>query len=191
MNGTIQDTNGPNAYGFIRYKIDNKWISSDKGVSMEVGKSYDFEVYKNPKGYDTIKKGSIKESSGATAGGLGAVPSGKGNQSFGGAGTAFGSRDTYWSDKAKTDEAKDPRIAYFASHERAISFVDLAIRAGAFKALEKAKDTSKLEVLQAFVSEQTSRIMAESYEAEVPTKKLSELVSDLVDEPADDAGDWS
>ena len=104
--------------------------------------------------------------------------------------SAGSGRDSYWSDKSAEDAKKDPRIVYQSSYDRAISFVDLAIRNGAFAALTKAKDTSKLEILQAFVDEQAERIMRQVYAAKVPAAEPAKAaaVAELESDPEES---WS
>lgn len=192
QNGQIQTTQ-TNTYGFTSYKIGGKWYGSDAkgGPKGSEGDAIQFEAFNkqdknNPdKFYPTIKVATIVKVSGggqAPAGATGAVASTGSSGGYKSTGPGTG-RDTYWADKAKSDSEKDPRIAYFASSERAIQFVDLAIRNGAFKALEKAKDTSKLEILESFVNEQTIRIMAASYAATVPSVPQTKEAPADVQEP--------
>lgn len=193
IKGSLQTTK-TNDYGFTSVKMGGAWYGADKKgykPDAQEGDIVEFEAFKNNKGYDTYKTATfakVAQSSvaGSAVRGVDAAVSGK-------TGNTGGSRDTYWADKAAEDGKRDPRISYFASLDRAIQFVDLALRNGAIGAYEKAKATGKLEVLTALVYETTQRIMSEAYSQEVPksgTKQpvaaeatakpeQSELVSDL------------
>jgi len=176
IKGNVQTTK-TNDWGFTSYKVSSTWYGADsKGPARaSEGEWIEFEAFDKPgkegKVYPTIKLATLKKISAAN------IPSGSGNTNDGhGSGSAGrvanesgGSRQDYWAAKGIEDAKRDPRISYFASLERAIQFVDLALRNGAIGAYEKAKATGKLEVLTALVYETTQRIMAEAYSQEVPT----------------------
>lgn len=202
INGVIQ-THKTNGWGFTSYKINGQWWGADAkgGPKASEGESVTFDGFDKPskdggRSFPTIKLATFRkvtnpsgsDSLGAAAGSVSSVGTPNGYSARSNAQQAYGSRDTYWADKAKSDEAKDPRIAYFAASERAIQFVDLALRNGAFikdKAWDKVKQTDKLQVLEAFVDEQTTRIMRGSYAATVPDTSVPP--SERTD--ADKAGD--
>lgn len=169
IKGTLQTTK-TNDYGFTAVKMGGAWYGADKkGFKPEAteGQLVEFEAFKNAKGYDTYKTTTFKVVAGAVES-VG-VKYGDGASSVGsGTNAAAGNREGYWQAKGSEDAKRDPRISYFASLERAIQFVDLALRNGAIGAYEKAKATGKLEVLTALVYETTQRIMREAYTQEVP-----------------------
>lgn len=170
-----------NDYGFASIKMGGAWYGSDKkGFKPEAneGQLVEFEAFKNAKGYDTYKAISFKALITANTDSASSSPASTGAASpRSGTNFSAGSRDSYWADKAKSDESKEPRIAYFAALDRAIAFVDLALRNGAIKAYEAAKATGKLEVLTALVYETTQRIMAEAYTQQVPKGDPAKLWS--------------
>lgn len=189
-----------NNYGYASIKVGGAWYGADKSKFVpdaNEGDLVEFEAFKNPKGYDTYKTQTFKKVAGGAAkpdGGSGQVSPGSApTAQRTGAPSSAGSRDTYWADKAKSDEAKQPQIAYQAAYERALGFTDLALKNGAFDALAKAKPIGRLEILQAFVDEQAERIMKAVYSASVPkadekpTPQKSEAV---VEEPAEEET-WS
>lgn len=141
-----------NDYGYLRLKVSGTWYGADKkGDSpAAVGEIIEFEAYKNTKNYDTFKLSSLKKVAGAVKG----APVNPGPTA---------SKDEYWAKKEANDAAKEPRISYYAASERAIQFVDLALRNGAIAAFAKSKETAKLDVLTALVDEQTQRILTASY----------------------------
>jgi hypothetical protein len=196
VTGQIQTTK-TNDYGFTSYKVNGSWFGADtKGPPRaSEGETVSFEAYdkagKDGRVWPTIKLASFKKS--APAGLAQAVTP---------PGTPYvapaGSKDTYWADKAKTDEARDPRISYQGALERAIAFADLAFRAAALP-LPKA-DNKKLDVLAAFVDETANRFLAQTYAATVPmlkpAVKLSvtpggEVAAEAVDLAAETDEDWS
>ena len=171
--GIVQTTK-TNDYGYTSYKVSSTWYGADsKGPARaSEGEKVSFDAFDKPgkegKVYPTIKLATFKKvpvDSGSAN--IGSATTGAATKANGAAFSA-GSRDSYWADKAKSDEAKEPRISYFAALDRAIAFVDLALRNGAIKAYEAAKATGKLEVLTALVYETTQRIMAEAYTQAVP-----------------------
>lgn len=201
IKGSLQTTK-TNDYGFTSIKMGGAWYGSDKKnfkPDAQEGDLIEFEAFKNAKGYDTYKAQSFKrlrestnsESAGSnTATSNVRVDAGVSGKGF----STGGTRDTYWADKAKADEAKDPRIVYQSSYERAILFTDLAIKNECFEALKKAKPTAKLDILEKFVGEQAARIMAEVYAAAVPTapKAAPATVSDLPEEEKEETDEnWS
>lgn len=205
ITGQVQQVETNPQYGFSRYNISGAWYGADKkGRLAEVGETVSFEYFDKPgkdgRTWPTIKTATFRKQGGnSPSPGAVAVPSsaqqrGHTGTYSGGASKAPAGRDTYWKDKADNDAAKEPRIAYFAALERAISFVDLALRNGAISAYEKAKATGKLEVLTALVYETTQKIMAESYAATVPAPKAAsipqpELSGDTEAEESDE--EWS
>lgn len=152
-----------NQWGYARLKIAGAWYGADqKGeiTSVKAGDLVEIDAYEKSgknggKLFNNFKSQSLKKLKGPAPGAK--VDSGP---------TA--SKDEYWAKKEANDAAKEPRIAYFAASERAIQFSALAIANGGFDALGKAKPAKKLEILEAFVDEQTLRIMAASYGAAVP-----------------------
>lgn len=191
IQGNVQ-TSKTNAYGYTSYKIDGTWYGADakSGPRAGEGDQVSFEAYDKPgkdgKMWPTLRLSTLVKRASTSIEAAGADEPGTGQPvsvvKSGGYAIKQNDRDTYWADKAKSDASKDPRIAYFAALERAINFVDLAIRNGAFAAYSKAKDTAKLEVLTQFVGEQTQRIIQESYSQQVtaaPKAVEAELVSDL------------
>lgn len=188
-----------NDWGYARIKVSGTYYGADKKgqISVAVGDLVEFEAYdkagNNGKTYPTFKFTTIKKVAGGEASQAGsgnsvgearsgsvAVPLQKSVQP-----SAVG-RDSYWADKEANDKAKDPRISYQASYERAILFTDLAIRNGAFDALAKAKPTARLEILQAFVAEQADHIMGLVYAAKVPSAKPAEPKAGEAEQEADD-----
>jgi hypothetical protein len=182
ITGIVQTTR-TNDYGYSSYKISSTWYGADsKGPPRaSEGEKVTFEAFDKPgkegKVYPTIKlatfqkvakttvtdpssTGNVNAATGGTAGSAASKP--------GFASQSGGTRDSYWSDKAAEDAKKDPRIVFQSSYERAILFARLAIDTKCFEALEKAKSTSRLEVLTAFVDEQAARIFKAVYAAEVP-----------------------
>jgi hypothetical protein len=174
MIGTIEGVN-TNKWGFTGYMIGGKWLNCDrKGITgFSRGDAVEYETYLAKGKYETIKADSLKavvvpavvlppqiSSQVVTLPGI-RTPS------------AYQQKEAYWADKAENDAAKEPRIAYFAAFERAVAFVDLALRNGAFTAFAKAKDSAKLDILTAFVDEQALRIMSNSYYAEAPPPLVS------------------
>lgn len=167
-----------NDYGYPRIQVGGKWYGSDKkgSVAHAEGDFVQFEDFKNDRGYASFKYETLKSAkapAGAATTSSSPTPAARRND-----------KDDYWTKKAGDDAAREPRIAYFASLERAIQLVDLAIRAGAFGALEKAKPEKKLGILQALVEETTLKIMAASYAAVVPQVEAS---TDEADAPLDTA----
>lgn len=188
ITGIVQTTR-TNDYGYTSYKISSTWYGGDsKGPARaSEGEKVSFEAFDKPgqsgKVYPTIKLATFKKVSAATGGNAATSTSvSSGNSQTGSTGT----RDSYWADKAAEDAKKDPRIVYQSSYERAILFVDLAIRNGAFEALAKAKSTARLEILQAFVDEQAGRIMRNVYSAEVPGKEVTTSEQVATNVPADE-----
>lgn len=174
ITGIVQTTR-TNDYGYTSYKISSTWYGGDsKGPARaSEGEKVTFEAFDKPgqggKVYPTIKLATFKKVSASTN--SNATTSASVSSGSSQAGSA-GTRDSYWADKEAKDAVREPRITYQASYERALLFVDLAIRNGAFESLAKAKPPARLEILQAFVDEQAGRIMKNVYAAEVP--KLSE-----------------
>lgn len=201
ITGIVQTTR-TNDYGYSSYKISSTWYGADsKGPPRaSEGEKVSFEAFDKPPGkegkvYPTIKLATFKKVAASPT-----TETGSSNQSASTSTAgksvlgATAGRDTYWSDKAAEDAKKDPRIVYQSSFERAILFVDLAIRTKCFQALEKAKETEKLGILQAFVDEQAERIMGQVYAAKIPELGNKGTTSEQVvtDIPATTAEeDWS
>lgn len=184
-----------NTYGYARIKIAGAWYGGDqKGeiTSVKAGDLVEIDAYEKAstkpggKPFNNFKMQSLKKLKGASPGAK--VDSGP---------TA--SKDEYWAKKEANDAAKEPRISYYAASERAIQFSALALANGAFEALGKAKPAKKLEILEAFVDEQTLRIMAASYGAVVPAAPVAADNENEAGEPAEDGesdetedeGQWS
>lgn len=161
-----------NQHGYASIKVGGQWYGADKKNFSPVvteGDLVEFEEFKNQGGYATYKTATFKVVNAANSGSASpSAPNARAAASRTGSTSSQGGRDSYWSDKATEDAKRDPRISYFASLERAIQFVDLALRNGAINAYEKAKATGKLEVLTALVYETTQRIMREAYTQEIP-----------------------
>lgn len=206
IKGSLQTTK-TNDFGFTAIKVGGSWYGADKKnfkPDANEGDIVEFEPFKNPKGYDTYRSQSFKKIVSAPEA-PSSVGSGSPSNARAQPSVSNGGRDSYWADKATEDAKKDPRIVYQSSYERAILFVDLAIKNGAFEALNKAKPTAKLEILTAFVDEQAERIMGNVYASVVPsvdsqltsapskkgagvsTAAPAELESDL---PEVDEGTW-
>lgn len=178
ITGIVQ-TSKTNDYGYTSYKVSSTWYGSDsKGPPRaSEGEKVSFEAFDKPgkegRVFPTIKLATFKKVSG---GGSTEQPASSGvsvgRVSHRRRPLASGTRDNYWADKATEDSKRDPRIVYQSSYERAILFVDLAIKNGAFDALAKAKPTSRLEILTALVDEQAERIMKSVYQARVPSSTV-------------------
>lgn len=195
---TKSETNG---YGYTTVWVSGTRYGSDaKGkVQAELGDIVEFDAYdkagKDGRMWPTFKLQSFKKLDSGSVQPLQQQPAAQvgGNTSTGKyvASTAafgVGSRDTYWSDKAAEDAKRDPRISYQGAYDRALTFADLALRNGAFAALGKAKDTAKLGILEAFVSEYTDKIMQQTYAATVPTQGPGKVTTMAAGEP-DTIGD--
>lgn len=200
ITGIVQTTR-TNDYGYSSYKISSTWYGADsKGPPRaSEGEKVTFEAFDKPgkegKVYPTIKLATFRKIAASASSNESAHVSSSGADLASGnaqrpAGSSAGTRDTYWADKAVEDAKKDPRIVFQSSYERAIRFAELAIATKCFEALEKAKPTSRLEVLTAFVDEQASRIFKAVYAAEVP--KLTAVVSPVAAEiESDPEESWS
>lgn len=201
IKGNVQTTK-TNDWGYTSYKVSSTWYGADsKGPPRaSEGELVEFEAFDKPgqggKVYPTIKLATFRKvAAQTTVESPGATGNSNAKSSGNVSSQSSGTRDTYWSDKAAEDAKKDPRIAYQSSYDRAISFVDLAIRNGAFEALGKAKQTAKLEILQAFVDEQAERIMRQVYVAKVPESgnkgtTTEQVATDLPAQPELEF-DWS
>lgn len=198
ITGIVQ-TSKTNDYGYTSYKVSSTWYGSDsKGPPRaSEGEKVSFEAFDKPgkegRVFPTIKLATFKKVSG---GGSTEQPASSGVSVGRVSGVASGTRDNYWADKATEDSKRDPRIVYQSSYERAILFVDLAIKNGAFDALAKAKPTARLEILTAFVDEQAERIMKNVYAAEVPTasnsqKECTPAKEEVVKEEVESEEQWS
>lgn len=172
-----------NDYGFYSIKIGEKWYSASKknpGVSKGdlVSGSYfikdekwatlkgDLEVLEDSPGGDdsddeapTAKKSAYKKP--AYSGGS--------------------NRDEYWTKKAETDAAKEPRIAYFAALERAILAAGVALENGAFN-LEKAKPADRLKVIEAYIEHLVGKYTEAANNAGKPAPKAEEEESEQSEE---------
>lgn len=201
ITGIVQTTR-TNDYGYSSYKISSTWYGADsKGPPRaSEGEKVSFEAFDKPgkdgKVYPTIKLATFKKV--APTPDQNPSPASNSNTAVSRnvSSQSSGTRDSYWSDKEANDKLKEPRIAYQASFERAILFVDLAIRSKCFQALEKAKETEKLGILQAFVDEQAERIMKQVYAAKIPEAgnkgTTSEQVGTFVPEiESDPEESWS
>jgi hypothetical protein len=189
--GIVQTTKS-NDWGFTSYKVSNTWYGADtKGPPRaSEGDKITFEAYekagKDGRTYPTIKLATFKKlskeanESSQDATSTRAAAAVTSNANAQGSKPSF-VRDAYWQDKAAEDKLREPRIVYQAAYERALQFVDLAIRNGAFAALEKAKPAGKLEILEAFVNEQTDKILRQAFAAAVPKPENAKPA----DEPAE------
>lgn len=178
-----------NDWGFPRIKVQGTFYGGDKKAPIPggivAGDTVEFEAYDKQKGdksYPTFKYQSLKKVEGSPAPVVAAVAAG----ARANAPQSGGNRESYWSDKAAEDAKRDPRISYQGAYDRALTFADLALRNGAFLAFGKAKDTAKLGILEAFVSEYADKIMRQTYEATVPAART---LTPAVDETADTIGD--
>lgn len=152
VTGIIEVVGGPNTGGYYSLKVGGVWHGAGKSrPGFEKGANVSFDAYLKDGKYSTIK-GSITAAS--------AAPEFTGQST---AKSSYQAKDDYWAAKEKYDrEVVQPRITYLAAFERAVAFADLALRNGALAALEKAKPVEKLDILQAFVDEQTDKIIAKS-----------------------------
>ena len=182
--GIIETTN-TNDWNFTSYKVSNTWYGADRKGPPRAseGDKVSFEAYDKPgkdgRTYPTIKLATFKKLAKEAAEQQEAAqarPTGVSGKSY-----PAPARDTYWSDKAAEDKLREPRIVYQAAYERAIQFVDLVIRNGAFTALEKAKPAAKLGIIEAFVNEQTDKILRQAFAATLPKPETSKPA----DEPAE------
>lgn len=166
-----------NKGGFWGFKLQGDNTRYNTGSKNEPafqnGQLVEFGFYLKNDQYPTIK-GPVKVLKSG-----GAAPSGA--RTGGGGG---GSNAAYWDAKAKRDiEVTEPRITYLAAVERATAIVALAITAGAYPSLEKAKD--KLGQIRAYIEAEAQVIFASAYAAKVPAYPTkSEDEGD--DEGADD-----
>src|ERR1700761_3735816 len=171
--GIVQTTK-TNDYGFTSYKVSSTWYGADtKGPARaSEGEKVSFEAFDKPgkdgRVWPTIKLATFKKVASGSSESSTPSTTTRTSSAATKSNANVGGRDNYWADKGAEDAKRDPRISYFASLERAIQFVDLAMRNGAIGAYEKAKATGKLEVLTALVYETTQRIMSEAYSQEVP-----------------------
>lgn len=174
IRGTLEKQE-TNSYGYTTIWVSKTRYGSDKkgAVSASIGDQVSFEAFDKPgkdgRTWPTFQYSTFKKEAGNTDSGPSASPAGGYSPAAGRSNTLPAGRDTYWSDKEAKDAVREPRITYQASYERAVRFVDMAIRNGAFEALAKAKPTARLEILHAFVDEVTERIMKAVYAAGVPT----------------------
>jgi uncharacterized membrane protein YgcG len=166
IKGTLQ-TSKTNDYGYTSIKVGGQWYGGDKKGDIKVGEGelVEVEVYENNKGFKTYKSQSLKKVAGSKPA---EGPVNKGPTA---------SKDEYWAAKEARDAAVEPRINYFAALDRAITFVDVALRNGALVAFTKAKDPQKLDVLIALVGETTQRMIKEAYEQSIPTKGVGKASS--------------
>lgn len=172
-----------NKFGFLRIKVSGEWYGSDKkgDVSVSEGDIVEFDAYTNDRNYATFKGASLKKVASAPAG----KPVSQGPTA---------SKDEYWAKKEANDAAKEPRISYYAAFERAVQFTSLAFTTGALSSLTKAKDTAKLDVLIAFVDEQTQRILTASYAQAAAVSETEETVEEESSEEestSEEAGKWN
>lgn len=175
---TKSETNG---YGYTTVWVSGTRYGSDaKGkIFANVGDTVEFDAFdkegKDGRMWPTFKLQTFKKAVETSVGTpTASVSSGNASKP----GVSQGStRDTYWSDKAAEDAKRDPRISYQGAYDRALTFADLALRNGAFAALGKAKDTAKLGILEAFVSEYADKIMSQTYSATVPAPKAAITVT--------------
>lgn len=179
--GVVKYIDGPNNYGFYSMKIgDTKYGLGKSRPQFAVGDTVEFDYYLKDGKYATVK-GPVSKAEGA--------PAPKPPQ-----GSAGGSRDGYWADKDKYDrEVKEPRIAFYAAYERAVLFTELAIKSGAFPALEKAKAADKLGLLESFIEDKTSELItASDPTANTRTKAASEpgAAKEPDGDDSDDSGQW-
>jgi hypothetical protein len=206
ITGQIQFTD-PGKFGFapalkvngVRYGADSK---GNLPAGVEVGATVSFEYFdkagKDGRQWPTYKLQSLKLAAPAAAVANGGTAAAVAERNFSGGKSDYAKKEDYWASKAKTDEARDPRISYQGALERAIAFADLAFRAAALP-LPKA-DNKKLDVLAAFVDETANRFLAQTYAATVPmlkpAVKLSvtpggEVAAEAVDLAAETDEDWS
>lgn len=211
IKGQLQDLQ-VNDWGYARVKVSGTYYGADKkgAVNVAVGDFVELDAYEktgtNGKQYPTFKYQSIKkvEDTGRSiASAATLVPAISGATASRPVVTVPYAveaqlRAAYWAGKEAKDDARDPRISYQGAYDRALTFADLALRNGAFAALGKAKDTAKLGILEAFVSEYADKIMQQTYAAQVPkappaTPQLTSETSDEVsgDAAAESEGTWS
>lgn len=198
IKGQLQDLQ-VNDWGYARVKVSGTYYGADKKgqLNVVVGDFVELDAYEktgtNGKQYPTFKYQSIKRTGGPDsavqtanqAPGPGVSGNNQASRAPNSGGASSG-RESYWSDKAAEDAKRDPRISYQGAYDRALTFADLALRNGAFLAFGKAKDTAKLGILEAFVSEYADKIMQQTYAATVPAART---LTPAVDETADTIGD--
>lgn len=190
IKGQLQDLQ-VNDWGYARVKVSGTYYGADKkgAVNVAVGDTVELEAYDktgtNGKSYPTFKYQSLRKLEGVAAA-TAVVPGAVVPSNARSATPSAAGRESYWSDKAAEDAKRDPRISYQGAYDRALTFADLALRNGAFLAFGKAKDTAKLGILEAFVSEYADKIMQQTYAATVPAAKATPVVAD---ETADTIGD--
>lgn len=183
IKGPIQSIS-TNDWGYVSIKVNGTFFGADKKGSVSVGEDdfVEFEAFdkpgKNGKAYPTFKFPTLRKIAAPTQ-----VQDN--TPSNGGYKPPKNDKEDYWQNKGKEDAAKEPRIVYLAAYERAVKFADLALRNGAFAALEKAKPAAKLEVLQAFVHDQALQIMVDTYSAELPTVGDATEADDAADDEAE------
>jgi hypothetical protein len=171
ITGTIQTTK-TNDWGFTSYKVNGVWYGADaKGPPRaSEGESVAFEDFqksgKDGRQWPTIKLATFRK---VAAQAPAAHPSGMGTGAAASHPVAHSSRDSYWTDKAISDAAKDPRISLQGAYKVAVEFLPIALANGALPDFAKAKPVQKLEILQAFLDEEAQRIHTASYAAKVPT----------------------
>ena len=185
ITGVIQTTK-TNDYGFTAYKLNGVWYGADaKGPPRaSEGETVTFEDFqktgKDGRTWPSLKLATFKKVANAaptqatnTGGsGNGGSPVASGRGSYG----AANGRDTYWSDKAATDAAKDPRISLQGAYKVAAEFLPVVLAQGALPSFDKAKATAKLEILRSFLDEEALRIHTASYAATVPAKAALPLL---------------
>jgi hypothetical protein len=173
ITGTIQTTK-TNDYGFTAYKINGVWYGADAQGPPRAseGETVSFEDFqktgKDGRTWPSLKLATFKKVA-ATVGNTGATSAvaSPGKAAYVG---ATSNRDSYWTDKAALDAAKDPRISLQGAYKVAVEFLPVVLAQGALPSFDKAKATAKLEILRSFLDEEALRIHTASYAATVPAK---------------------
>lgn len=192
ITGIVQTTK-TNDWGFTSYKVNGVWYGADtKGPARaSEGESVSFEDFqksgKDGRQWPTVKLATFKKVAAPTnqpSGSSGQVPQGRASY----ASSPGGGRDTYWSDKAAIDAAKDPRISLQGAYKVAVEFLPVVLAQGALPSFDKAKATAKLEILRAYLDEEATRIHTQSYAAKVPSQPAIDSQSAAEREPVSDDG---
>lgn len=188
VTGKIETTK-TNDWGFTAYKLNGVWYGADaKGPPRaSEGETVSFEDFqktgKDGRTWPSLKLATFKKVAGGGAPAVGGVsPAAVGALRA----VAATGRDTYWSDKAATDAAKDPRISLQGAYKVAAEFLPVVLAQGALPSFDKAKATAKLEILRSFLDEEALRIHTASYAATVPAKATPAAIPAAEREPGSD-----
>ena len=180
ITGIVQTTK-TNDYGFTAYKLNGVWYGADaKGPPRaSEGETVSFEDFqksgKDGRQWPSLKLATFKKVAAQATSPVGtaSVPGRSGSTAY--SGGAANGRESYWTDKAASDAAKDPRISLQGAYKVAAAFLPVVLAQGALPSFDKAKATAKLEILRSFLDEEAQRIHTQSYAAKVPTPPVASL----------------